>query len=166
MIMRIAVIFMSLVGTSTAADTVPIFFSPIAVLSGVAHARDGDDIEFRPDPPIPRAGIFSVRLRGIVAPEDRRGAVEPGGPASTEHLAQIVDGKTVNCYLDGTTAGSGGRPAGICYVDGVDVGFLQVRSGHARDCPAFSGGQYQNAEAAARAEGNNLSAIYPLPAYC
>jgi len=43
---------------------------------------------------------------------------------------------------------------------------MQVRAGHACNCPAFSGGRYAAAEAEARAAGNDLSRIYDLPDYC
>jgi len=66
--------------TQISADTTPIDFSGIVVLVGYPHARDGDNLEFRPEPPQPGEGIFSVRLRGIAAPENRRGAVEPKPP--------------------------------------------------------------------------------------
>ena len=126
------------------------------MMIGIATAHDGDDVRF---------GRVQVRLQGIAAPEDYRGNREPGGPESTRHLAEIIDGREVTCHLDGTTAGRY-RPVGICFLDGDDIGELQVRAGHARDCPRFSGGRYAEAEAAARADGNDLSKIYPLPDYC
>jgi len=119
--------------------------------------HDGDDIRF---------GRVQVRLRGIAAPEDYRGNREPGGPEATRHLAELVDGRKVTCQLDGTTAGRSRRPVGTCFVNGEDIGALQVRAGYARDCPAFSGGSYAAAEAEARAAGGDLSRIYALPLYC
>ena len=132
-------------------------FRTYAVLSGVAHAIDGDDVAF---------GGVRVRLRGIAAPEDRRGAVEPGGPEATLNLAQIVNDQLVICHLDGTTTPGSMRPVGICFVDGQDIGRLQVRAGHARDCPAYSGGMYSEDEVHAQVAGNDLSEIYLLPGYC
>lgn len=131
-------------------------FVPVAVMSGVARAVDGDDIAF---------GQVRVRLRGIAAPEDRTGLREPGGPEATANLAALVDGRIVECFLDGTTAGSTYRPVARCFVDGVDIGEQQVRAGMARDCPAFSGGAYRQAEVHAR-RSVNLSEIYELPGYC
>ena len=130
-------------------------FEPAGVISGIAGARDGDDVVF---------GRVAVRLRGIAAPEDRRGAVEPGGPEATAHLRSLVLDRYVVCYLDGTHARN--RPVGVCYVDGLNVNLAQVAAGHARDCPRFSGGAYAEAEARARAAGRDLSAIYDLPGYC
>lgn len=104
-----------------------------------------------------------IRLQGIAAPEDNGAKREPGGPEATASLGRIVDGKHLTCALDGTTAR--GRPVAVCTVDGKDVGELQVRAGHARDCPGFSKGRYAAAELAARAT-RDLSAIYPLPGYC
>jgi micrococcal nuclease len=128
-----------------------------AMLTGIAVAHDGDDLRF---------GRGQIRLRGIAAPEDYRGNREPGGPESTQHLADFVDGREVTCQLDGTTAGRSRRPVGTCFLDGEDIGALQVCAGHARDCPAFSGGRYAAVEAEARAAGRDLSRIYPLLGYC
>ena len=128
-----------------------------ATMTGIAKAHDGDDVRF---------GKVRIRLQGIAAPEDRRNLREPGGPEATEHLRKLVDGRELTCLLDGETAGRTMRPSAICYLDGHDIGTLQVRAGHARDCPRYSGGRYAEAEAAARADGNDLSAIYPLPDYC
>jgi micrococcal nuclease len=127
-----------------------------ATLTGIAVAHDGDDLRF---------GTVQLRLSGIAAPEDYRGNREPGGPEATRHLAELVDGHEVTCFLDGTTAGRY-RPVGICFLGDEDIGELQVRAGHARDCPAFSGARYAAAEAEARAAGWDLSRIYPLPGYC
>ena len=126
-----------------------------ATLTGIAVPHDGHDVRF---------GSVQIRLRGIAAPEDYRGNREVGGPEATRHLAGLVDGREVTCHLDDTTAGR--SPVGICFLDGEDIGALQVRAGHARDCPAFSGGRYVAVEAEARAAGRDLSRIYPLPDYC
>lgn len=64
------------------------------------------------------------------------------------------------------TARARGRPVAVCWVDGRDVGELQVLAGHARDCPRFSEGRYSAAEAEAIDGGHILRAIYPLPSYC
>ena len=71
-------------------------FSAAATVTGIAEAHDGDDVRF---------GRVQIRLRGIVAPEDYRGNREPGGPESTRHLADLVDGRELVCFLDGSTAG-------------------------------------------------------------
>ena len=148
-----AVVVLAFIPQSLSADT----FQTHAVLSGIAHAIDGDDVAF---------GEVRVRLRGIAAPEDRRGAIEPGGPEATANLSRIVDHRLVVCHLDGTTTPGSMRPVGICFVDGEDVGRLQVRYGHARDCPRYSGGMYAEDELEARSHGKDLSAIYGLPGYC
>jgi endonuclease YncB( thermonuclease family) len=132
-------------------------FEPAAVITGVAYAIDGDDVGF---------GKVAIRLRGIAAPENSRRSVQPGGPEAEHSLANLIDGKVVTCHLDGTTAGRGKRPVGVCFVGGINVNRHQVRTGHARDCPAFSGGVYGEAEAAARRNGADLSEIYRLPDYC
>lgn len=124
-----------------------------AVLSGIASVRDGDDVLF---------GKVSVRLQGIAAPESR----EAGGPEATANLRELVDGRFVVCHLDGETAGNKWRPSGICYLGDLDIGRFQIETGRALDCPAFSGGRYADAEAAARAVGRDLGATYALPPYC
>ncbi|MCP4406567.1 MAG: thermonuclease family protein [Gammaproteobacteria bacterium] len=144
-------------------------FKPIAALWGLATVRDGDGVLF---------GDVEVRLRGIAAPEDSQKNREPGGPESTENLRDIVEkhktdrGQLMLCHLDGSV--TRGRPVGVCflkYPGGVggkmrDIGRLQVEMGHARDCPRFSGGMYADAEKLAKENGQDLSAIYPLPNYC
>jgi micrococcal nuclease len=120
----------------------------------LATAHDGDDIRF---------GCVQIRLCGIASPEDYRGHRES---EATRHLAGLVDGREVTCHLDGTTAGRSRLPVAICFLDGMDVGEMQVRAGHARDCPAFSSGRYAAAEDEARAAGHDLSRIYELPGYC
>lgn len=131
-------------------------FETVSVISGIAAARDGDDIVF---------GTIPVRLQGIAAPEDRRGNIEPGGREATQHLQQMVEGKLVVCHLDGTTAGNN-RAVGVCYLGLVEINRRQVEAGFARDCPAFSLGRYAETEQSARAGGRDLSAIYELPGYC
>ena len=131
-------------------------FETVAVMSGVVTVPDGDDVRF---------GQINVRLQGIAAPEDGRDP-DPGGPESTANLRAIAEGRYVVCHLDGTTAGRSMRPAGICYLGDRDLGRYQVETGHARDCPAYSGGRYADAEAHAVAAGSDLSAIYDLPGYC
>lgn len=79
-------------------------------------------------------------------------------------VARLVDGMRLTCELDGTLAR--GRPVGICYLNGEDIGALQVRQGFARDCPRYSGGRYKADESAARAAGLDLSQTYRLPGYC
>ncbi|MBP6010742.1 MAG: thermonuclease family protein [Alphaproteobacteria bacterium] len=124
-------------------------------IEGPATAKDGDDVIVQ--------GI-DIRLQGIAAPEDSNSRREPGGPESTASLSAIVAGGPVRCELDGTKAR--GRPVAICYINGRDIGELQVFAGHARDCPRFSRGRYAKAETLAQAEGRNLSSTYSLPSYC
>lgn len=129
-----------------------------ATLTGHPVAHDGDDLRF---------GVaVRVRLWGIAAPEDRRGLVQAGGPEARAALEALIGGGRVTCDLDGTVAGSSLRPVGRCWRGGLDLGEAMVRAGFARDCPAFSGGTYAGAEAAARAEGHDLAARYALPGYC
>ena len=125
------------------------------VIQGRATAKDGDGIVIRGT---------EVRMQGIAAPEDNGYRVDAGGPEATRALSILVNGKIVACRLDGTSAR--GRPVGICYLDGRDLGAALVRYGYARDCPRFSGGRYRDLERQARADGADLSIIYRLPGYC
>lgn len=123
-------------------------------IAGIARVVDGDGIAV--------GDIPDIRLQGIAAPEKR----DRGGPESAANLRALVEGKAVVCRPDGTK--TRGRPVAVCYVTGttIELGLHQVETGHARDCPRFSGGRYAQAEAKARAAGRVLSAIYPLPGYC
>ncbi len=124
-------------------------------ISGIAAVRDGDGLLF---------GDVEVRLQGIAAPEDNRVRVELGGKEATANLRRLAEGRNVVCELDGTF--TRGRPVGVCFVDGLDVGEKQVADGFARDCPRFSSGRYRAAEERAMAKGASLSRVYSLPSYC
>lgn len=130
-------------------------FEAVAVISGIAKTKDGDGILF---------GKVEVRLQGIAAPEDNSRKVETGGPESTANLRKLVDGNYAICHLDGSLAGK--RPVGICFVNAREINLHQVKTGHARDCPAFSMGRYKNAEQEAQEAGIDLSQLYVLPNYC
>ena len=130
-------------------------FETVATLTGPARAKDGDGVLL---------WNIEIRLNGIAAPEDNRENVQPGGPEATAYLGDLIHGRTVACRLDGTS--TRGRPVGRCFLEGRDLGELMVLNGHARDCPAYSGGDYAEAEALAQASGTDLSAIYELPPYC
>ncbi len=125
------------------------------VIEGRATAKDGDGIVIRGT---------EIRMQGVAAPEDNSYRVDDGGPAATRALSELVDGETVTCRLDGSTAR--GRPVGICTLGGQDLGATLIRNGYARDCPRYSGGRYRAAEMQARADGEDLSDIYELPGYC
>ena len=130
-------------------------FRTVATVEGVARVVNGDGL---------RIGPVEVRLNGIAAPEDGAHAVDPGGPEATAALRDLAGGRHVVCRIDGTT--TRGRAVGRCAVGDLDLGGALVRGGWARDCPRFSGGDYAAAEAAARAAGRDLAAIYALPEYC
>ena len=130
-------------------------FESMGVLTGIAQAKDGDGLLF---------GKVEIRLQGIAAPEFRANKKDPGGEAAYLALEAKTGGQFVTCYLDGTRAAQ--RPVGVCALDGKDLGLWLVRNGHALDCPAYSGGRYKEAEAAAKADGLDLSLIYELPDYC
>lgn len=124
-------------------------------MEGRATAKDGDGVVI---------GGVEVRMQGVAAPEDNGFRVDRGGPEATAALASLIDGENVRCELDGTQAR--GRPVGICYLDGQDLGAIMIRSGFARDCPRYSGGRYRSQEMEARQDDRDLSSIYDLPGYC
>ena len=134
-------------------------FVAVAILMGVPHVVDGDGLMF---------GDVEVRLQGIAAPEDSNLSRQPGGPEATAELRRLAEGREVVCRLDGTTTGrdTGNRLVGRCVAGDADLGESLVRSGFARDCPTFSGGDYAEAEAAAQRAGLDLSRTYDLPGYC
>lgn len=76
----------------------------------------------------------------------------------------MVLGKRLRCELDGSSTYD--RCAGVCYLEGQDIGQALVRAGLARDCPRYSGGRYAAAERAAAAEGATIRRDYRLPGYC
>ena len=117
-----------------------------SVLEGtVTHVRDGDTIEI---------GEAAVRLSGLHAPE----MDEAGGPAARAFMVDLVEGKRVQCRLEGRR--SYDREIGTCALNGDDIAGLLVAEGLGRDCPRFSGGKYRHLEpATARRE-------IQLPAYC
>lgn len=76
-----------------------------------------------------------VRIWGIAAPERR----EPGGPAATRALAELVGGRTLTCQ---PVATSFDRIVARCWTLGPDIGAEMVRRGVAKDDPRYSGGAY------------------------
>lgn len=129
-------------------------FISIDVIHGLAKVIDGDGVEIN--------GV-EIRLQGIAAPEHRKNPKTIGNK-STKNLRNLVDGKYLICHMDGTKAGK--RPVGVCFLNILDIGQLQVETGHARDCEAFSNGRYNKFELAAKSNGHDLSIKYELPQYC
>ena len=111
----------------------------------VTKVRDGDTIE---------VGRIPIRLIGVSAPE----LDEPLGQQSKKLMVDLVMGKRVRCVLDGSKTYD--RFAGICYLEGKDIGAAVIDAGLARDCLRFSGGRYRAVETAAARESINL------PKYC
>jgi micrococcal nuclease len=109
---------------------------------GTAVVVDGDTIELHvADKVIP------VRLCGIDSPEARHA----GGPEASAKMAELIDGKEVQCVQVGGGTPCDGRSkptnhkriVAQCFVDGVDISKEMVCSGHAVDWPKFSGGYYR-----------------------
>ena len=146
---------------------------PVAgVLTFIATgAKDGDGIVLggRRGPTSVIGGV-ELRLQGVAAPEDRRGAPRtPEGRAATAALDAMVAGALVTCHLDGEVA-SGSRATAVCHamVEGAwtELGAEMIRRGFARDCPAYSLSRYADEERAAVAAGSRLAEVYEMPSYC
>jgi endonuclease YncB( thermonuclease family) len=81
------------------------------------------------------------RLWGIDAPERD----EPGGPAATRALRQIIGRDRLTC--DVLDVDRYGRPVVHCTLpDGSDPSCTLVSQGHAQDWPKYSGGHYAACE--------------------
>lgn len=116
-----------------------------SVFGNVTHVRDGDTIEVSGVP---------VRFNGISAPE----LSEPYGEQSKNAMSGLVAGKQVRCELTG--AKTYDRWVGTCFLpDGTNLSVAIVSMGLARDCPRYSGGQYQRFE-------TDRSRRLPFPGYC
>lgn len=116
------------------------------ILTGiVTHVRDGDTIEM---------GKIAIRLNGVSAPELK----EPLEPQSKQFMRSLVDGKNVQCELDGTKTYD--RLVGTGYLEGKDIGISVIKAGLALDCLRFSGGRYANYEI------KGVAAQVKLPKYC
>lgn len=121
-------------------------------VTGSAKAVDGDTVAIE-DPDI--GTMVRLRIWGISAPE--RG--HPKWALSRDVMASVLaENGLVACRV--AAAPAAGRPVVRCMLeDGRDLGRVLVERGAARDCPAFSGGEYADAETP---EAREL----PLPPYC
>jgi micrococcal nuclease len=106
--------------------------------------RDGDTIV---------VGSAPIRLNGLAPPEWD----EPGGDAAMNAMIELVAGRTLRCELNRERTHD--RCVGVCYLEGADISAEMVRRGVARDCPRFSGGRYQQAEAQAAAAGATIGGV-------
>lgn len=95
-------------------------------VKGPATVVDGDTL---------RVGGVTVRLHGIDTPErdqicqTNRGVAFDCGDVAAQAVEMITQEKTVTCQ--GHEQDRYGRLVASCYVDGVDVGAVLVRSGYA-----------------------------------
>lgn len=113
-------------------------------ISGPVRVVDGDTLA---------RGSRRFRLIGIDAPELQqrcsRGTVDyPCGLEAAEHLRVLIEGQ-LDCRTEGSDRYR--RALVRCRSDGIDVNSAMVRSGH-----AIAYGDYQLAEAEARAKGVGL----------
>ena len=115
----------------------------------LVHVRDADTIELATS-----RGRIPIRLNGVDAPE----LDERGGRAGKRWMARAYGGQPLRCVLNGDKTYD--RWVGVCYdSDGTDIGAAVIASGHARDCPRFSGGRYRKYETKA-------SRAIPSKPYC
>jgi endonuclease YncB( thermonuclease family) len=89
---------------------------------------------------------------------------EPGGIEATRAMIDLALGRQVRCELNGERTHD--RCVAVCHLNGADIAEVMVRTGLARDCPRFSRGRYQAAEAHAIAAGATIGGRYRLPGYC
>lgn len=102
----------------------PVIADEPARIIGTAKVVDGDTIDI---------GVVRVRLHGIDAPEaaqtcqDAFGAEWQCGIAAAYRLAELVDGRPIECLaLDRDQYG---RVIGRCFVDGADQNAIMVEEG-------------------------------------
>ncbi len=95
-----------------------------------------------------------IRVSWADAPELK----QPYGIQSKYELARLIEGKDVVLTCKGCSF-----TRRVCHVhyQGVSIGELMVRQGHAFDSPKYSGGAYRDEEEAAKAEKLGLWAILP-----
>lgn len=102
----------------------------------VFMVSDGDTLRGRT---APENRSMAVRIWGIDTPE--RG--QPGYREAKVALADLALSKFLTCEAMDVNFD---RIVARCrrLGDDIDIGGAQVGAGHARDCPAFSGGFYQD----------------------
>ena len=78
-----------------------------------------------------------IRIWGLDAPEAR----DPGGPAATEALRRLIDGRTLTCRT--RDIDRFGRIVGQCFLpDGRDITRAMIETGTAREFCRFSENYY------------------------
>lgn len=130
MITKTALIALALVSVTPLGAAA--YAEPVRI-SGTATVLDGDTVDI---------GVIRIRLHGIDAPEDSQicedkyGRDWPCGTASTNFLADWIDGKKVECLA--LERDMYGRVIGTCYKDGIDLNAAMVREGLAWAFTRFS----------------------------
>ena len=90
----------------------------------VLRVVDGDTFKIRYD-----GDVVSVRIWGIDAPEMNA----PGGPASKEALARLIDDREIRLVFSGPRRRDHfGRLLARVFVGDLEVGPEMIRSGHAK----------------------------------
>lgn len=103
-----------------------------ALFSGaVARVTDGDTFRLQ--------GIDkAIRVWGLDAPERK----DPGGPAATSAMRDLITGQTLTCRQ--RDIDRYGRIVGQCFLpDGRDIAAEMIRMGVATEYCRYSGGYYQ-----------------------
>jgi endonuclease YncB( thermonuclease family) len=97
----------------------------------VARVTDGDTFRLQ--------GIDkAIRVWGLDAPERK----DPGGPAATSAMRDLITGQTLTCR--NVNIDRYGRIVGQCFLpDGRDIAAEMIRRGVATEYCRYSGGYYQ-----------------------
>ena len=137
--------------------------SPVAAigqsLAGTATVIDGDTI---------KVDGQAIRLFGIDAPEadqtcDREGVSWECGKAATQQLTSLVDGRTVECSVQGTD--SYGRSVAICTVGYTEINCTMVEQGWAVAYRTYSSTYVPDEMRAKAARSGIWSSTFDLPEF-
>lgn len=127
------------------------------VIAGEGHAKDGDSL---------MVGVTEVRLYGIDAPEFRQSCDRGGqswgcGREAAEKLAEMVDGKRVDCTQVGTDQYQ--RALARCRVGETDINRTLVALGYAVAFRRYSL-DYASAEESAKVNRRGIwSGTFEMP---
>ena len=137
--------------------------SPVAAMgqsvAGTATVIDGDTI---------RVNGQAIRLFGIDAPEadqtcDREGVSWECGKAATQQLANLVEGRTVECTVQ--SMDSYGRSVGICTIGYTEINRTMVEHGWAVAYRTYSSAYVPEEIRAKAARSGIWSSTFDLPEF-
>ena len=100
-------------------------------ITGTARVTDGNTIALDLSDAL-TGDLIEIRLLGIAAPKDSESTRWTGGPESTAHLKELVEGQTVSCDLDGSASFE--RLVATCYFGDIDMAaYQEYASGNLKD---------------------------------